>query len=58
MASKPIDSGFVDHVEDHEAIYRRAMAKAEEFKRAAEVGEYSPNPVQGGPDTPGRTSNH
>jgi hypothetical protein len=51
--AKPIDEGFTEHTFDSEAAYRQAMAKSEEYKRAAEVGQPKPDPVSGGPYTPG-----
>jgi hypothetical protein len=54
--SKPIDEGFTTHTFDHEAAYAEAMKKSEEYRRAAEVGQPAPDPVQGGPYTPGHAN--
>lgn len=57
MANNGIDTGFEDRGDhDHEARYQRAMKKSEEYKRAAEVGQPAPDPVTGGPDTPGHAA--
>jgi hypothetical protein len=51
-----MNENFEMHTIDSEAEYRAALSKSEQFKRAAEVGEFAPDPVQGGPHTPGHAA--
>lgn len=55
--SAPADEGWTtyDYKTEDEARYRRSMAHAEKFIRAA-VAPDEPDPVSGGPDTPGHTA--
>ena len=54
MGTTPIDTGFED-AGDHtsEARYSEAMSRSRQNHQAAVVGQPAPDPVTGGPATPG-----